>query len=203
VIDAVVFDLTGVLLDFQGPDSLNRLSRGAIGRDTFMRFWSEAPCADAFYRGACSPLEFADGAVAAFGLTMSPTAFLDEFRSWLRGPYPGAFELLEQVRRRATVACLSNTNSVDVARFRDELDFDRRFDHCFFSNEIGHRKPDPAIYAHLLDRLGLSEHPERVVFVDDSPACVDGARRAGMLAYETAGVAEVRARLDTLALLSD
>ena len=113
--------------------------------------------------GECSPA-FAAGAVAAFGLTIAPAAFLCEFRAWLRGPYPGALKLIADIRRPALVACLSNTNCLDVARFRGELQLDRCFDYCFFSNEIGLRKPDPACYAHVLWRLSLSASPSRVVF---------------------------------------
>jgi putative hydrolase of the HAD superfamily len=60
-------------------------------------------------------------------------------------------------------------------------------------------KPDPASYAHALEALGLDA--AEVLFVDDQPANLDGARRAG-LAIEpfdvtdpAASVARVRHRL--------
>jgi putative hydrolase of the HAD superfamily len=200
LIDAVVFDLAGVLLEFAGVESVARLSGGRIGPAEFARFWG-SPWADALYKGECSPEEFAAGAVAAFGLSVSPGALLREFRTWLRGPYPGALELVAEVRDRLPVACLSNTNCLDVARFRAELQFDRRFDYCFFSNEIGLRKPDPACYAHVLERLGLSAEPSRVVFFDDSAACVEGARDAGMLACQATSIASLRGHLEPLGVL--
>ena len=39
MIDVVVFDLAGVLLDFRGAESVARLSGGRIGRAEFDRFW--------------------------------------------------------------------------------------------------------------------------------------------------------------------
>jgi HAD superfamily hydrolase (TIGR01509 family) len=200
LIDVVVFDLADVLLEFRGVESVARLSAGRIGPAEFARFW-RSRWADALYKGECSPEEFAAGAVVAFGLAISPGAFLREFRTWLRGPYPGALELVADVRERAGAACLSNTNCLDVVRFRDELQFDRRFDYCFFSNEIGQRKPDAACFAHVLRRLGLSAEPRRVVFFDDSSACVRGARDAGMLAYQSASVASLRSHLERLGVL--
>jgi HAD superfamily hydrolase (TIGR01509 family) len=46
-----------------------------------------------------------------------------------------------------------------------------------YSHEVALKKPDPAIYALAASRLGVE--PGEVVFLDDTPACVDGARAAG------------------------
>jgi FMN phosphatase YigB (HAD superfamily) len=44
--------------------------------------------------------------------------------------------------------------------------------------EIGCPKPDPRAYLTAADALGVA--PADVVFLDDSPECVDGARAVGM-----------------------
>lgn len=199
-ITAVVFDLADVLLEFGGVASVSRLSHGRIGAAEFGRLW-QSHAADRLYRGLCTPDEFAAAAVAELSLPAAPGAFLEEFRTWLRGPYPGAFELLAEVRTRVVVACLSNTNALDVARFRDEFALGRRFDHCFFSNEIGLRKPERECYDHVLARLGLSADPERAVFFDDSLSCVEGARAVGMRAYQASSVAGIRGHLVALGVL--
>ncbi len=46
------------------------------------------------------------------------------------------------------------------------------------SSAVGMRKPDPAIYHHVLAELGVE--PDAAVFVDDMPANVDAARAVGM-----------------------
>jgi FMN phosphatase YigB (HAD superfamily) len=58
LIDAVVFDLGGVLLDFHGAESIERLSGGRVDSAEFSRFWA-SPLADALYTGRCSVEEFA------------------------------------------------------------------------------------------------------------------------------------------------
>lgn len=201
-IRAVVFDLADVLFEFAGPESLAALSDGRVGPAEFSGLWS-SPLADALYRGMCRPHDFAIGAVAHLGLSISPDAFLETFAAWYRGPFAGALEFVEQVRTRAVVACLSNTNPLDVARFRAELDIDGRFDRCFFSNEIGLRKPDRACYMYVLKELGFSEHPDRVLLLDDSRTNVEGARAAGLRAYEVRGLAGVRRCLHALSLVPD
>jgi putative hydrolase of the HAD superfamily len=200
-IRAVVFDLADVVLDFAGAKSLAHLSGGRIGPAEFSSLWS-SPVADALYRGVSTPEEFASGAVAQLGLPVSPDTFLRAFAEWFVGPFPGALELVAEVRATTVVACLSNTNSLDVARFRAELDIEQRFDRCFFSNEIGLRKPDRACYEHVLEQLGCSTNPRTVVLLDDSPMNVEGARALGLRAYEVRGIAGARSCLRALHLIS-
>ena len=48
--------------------------------------------------------------------------------------------------------------------------------------DIGVRKPEPAAYQRAAEALGVA--PDQVVFLDDTPECVDGARAAGMHAIQ-------------------
>lgn len=74
-------------------------------------------------------------------------------------------------------ALLSNTWGAEKA-MRDEIvDL---FDASVLSGEVGMRKPDPAIYALAVERLGLA--PEQCAFVDDFEVNVRAAERAGMRA---------------------
>ena len=43
--------------------------------------------------------------------------------------------------------------------------------------DIGVRKPELAAYLRAAEALGVP--PDRVVFLDDTPECVDGGRAAG------------------------
>jgi putative hydrolase of the HAD superfamily len=48
--------------------------------------------------------------------------------------------------------------------------------------EIGVRKPDLAAYQRAAEALGVP--PEQIVFLDDTPECVEGGRAAGMHAIQ-------------------
>jgi putative hydrolase of the HAD superfamily len=109
---------------------------------------------------------------------------------------------VERLPPYAKVACLSNTNVLDVRRFRDELNPPARFDACFFSNEIGYRKPNADSYLHVLGAFGLTASPGRALFLDDSTACVEGARQVGMQAYRVCGIREVSSCLAALGIRS-
>jgi putative hydrolase of the HAD superfamily len=53
-------------------------------------------------------------------------------------------------------------------------------DELVYSHEEGLLKPDPRSYGIVCQRLGVPA--ERCVFLDDTPAHVDGARAAGLKA---------------------
>lgn len=197
---ALVFDLAGVLLDFGGPESMHKLSDGRIGDGEFFRFWSAAKCAHDFHCGRCTPEEFAWQAVRELGLRVTSEQFLAEYNTWLRGPYPGALELLEVLRPQYRVACLSNTDPVNVRKFEEELRLQNWFDECFYSNEIGLRKPDPQAYLHVSEALDVP--PGEIAFFDDSVECVEGAIAVGMHGQHVTGFGDLRIRLNQMRLLN-
>jgi putative hydrolase of the HAD superfamily len=48
--------------------------------------------------------------------------------------------------------------------------------------DVGVRKPEPEAYLRAAEALGVT--PEAVVFLDDTPECVEGARAVGMHAIQ-------------------
>ena len=64
------------------------------------------------------------------------------------------------------------------------------------SAELGVLKPDPRMYAHLLETNGLV--PEETVFLDDMPSNVAGAHAAGMHAFVFTDAAQATRDLATL-----
>ena len=68
----------------------------------------------------------------------------------------------------------------------------RPFDDQFYSSELRLAKPDPAFFATIVKRIGAPV--DGVLFVDDVPANVAGAREAGIhaeLFAQHGGVAEL------------
>ncbi len=91
---------------------------------------------------------------------------------------------------------LSNTNELHLARMRDEMGLVACMDHCYASHEIGIVKPDPGIYAHVIEALGVPAGD--VAFFDDNAGNVDAARTAGMNAHHTVGPGAVRRAVASL-----
>ena len=75
------------------------------------------------------------------------------------------------------------------------------FDRLIVSQECGPEKPDPAIFAHV---AALSGHaPAAHLFIDDIPAYVEGARRAGFDAILHTDAAALRTALTDRGLVGD
>ena len=72
------------------------------------------------------------------------------------------------------------TNNVKEAssQWRELVPVEELFDVIVDSSEVGMRKPNPAIFLHTLELLGVA--PEHAVFLDDAPGNIAGARAAGV-----------------------
>ena len=191
--EVILFDLGGVLVEFDGITPLLALSGNTLTREQARRFWLLSSAVRRFETGRCNGEEFAVAAVAELKFNIAPDLFLQQFVSWDRGPMPGALELLDLLKPRFFLACLSNNNELHWRRLREETGLLGRFHRCFASQEIGHMKPDRESFDHVIRDLGVA--PDHILFLDDNPECVEGARVAGLVASCAQGVDGVRTAL--------
>ena len=74
--------------------------------------------------------------------------------------------------------------------------WDEMFDAIVISGEVGMRKPEPRIFFHLLDLLGVT--PEQAVFVDDLEQNCAAARELGIVTVQHRDYATTAAELERL-----
>jgi len=110
-IDAVLFDLGGVLIELGGVRAMMELADIDTDDELWQR-WLSCRWVRTFERGRCSANDFAAGVISDWALSVTPDAFLDAFRNWPIGPLPGAEALVRQVGQTVPVGCLSNTNTL-------------------------------------------------------------------------------------------
>ena len=77
--------------------------------------------------------------------------------------------------------------------------FSSAFAGVVVSGRVKLLKPDPAIYRLLLESYGLD--PAACLFIDDSPANVEGARKVGLHATRFESPEQVERALTEMALL--
>jgi HAD superfamily hydrolase (TIGR01509 family) len=87
------------------------------------------------------------------------------------------FDWFAGIRDRGLKAGILSNSGPGARVAERHFGFEEITDDIVYSHEVGLKKPDPAIYELTASRLGVE--PGHVVFLDDSPACVDGARAAG------------------------
>lgn len=77
----ILFDLGGVLVEWDGIEPLKKLSGGRLTREVARRFWLESPWVKKIETGRCSPQEFAVGVIEELSLSLNPDGFLEQFVS--------------------------------------------------------------------------------------------------------------------------
>ena len=125
------------------------------------------------------------------GVRTDPEEVVDSWRQLVVDP--AMTNRIAQLRA-AGIRCALATNQQDVrvAYMRRMPEYEGLFDEQFYSSELGLAKPDPAFFSSIVKRIGTPV--DEVLFVDDVPANVDGAREVGInaeLFRQDAGVSEL------------
>jgi epoxide hydrolase-like predicted phosphatase len=184
-IDAVVFDLGGVVMRNGGPGDFQRrfpdqdpavllpILMGPYHEDTDHP-WHRLE------RGEITLEEVRAAnrtALAAAGVTTPfPPAPQLAFE-----PNEDMIALIRDLRAAGLRTGLLTNNARELRTlWWDLLPYDELFDDVVDSSHVGLRKPNPAIYRLALERLGATAH--RTAFLDDIASNVDAAERVGMRA---------------------
>ncbi len=94
-------------------------------------------------------------------------------------PLPGAMTWLARLRESGfRQALASSAPRPNIDAVLDILGLGAYLDAVVSADDVGRGKPDPAIFLAAAERLGLA--PGRCVVVEDAPAGLEAARRAGM-----------------------
>jgi len=92
-----------------------------------------------------------------------------------------------------TTALLSNMQHDMSVFVRKNFDWLKRIDHQILSCEVGLIKPDPAIFLHCIERVGV--RPNEALFVDDREVNVITARSIGIRAIRFQSTEQLRDEL--------
>lgn len=183
-IDAIVFDLGGVILDldidrtYRAFAELGNMTRDGVrnlANQEFFKLYETGAIDDPTFRAHLrEELEF-----------KGPEEILDEAWNAMLGPIAKSkFELLELLSFKYRLFLMSNTNEIHMKRIlriadhiSPEKGFYKYFDQVFLSNEVGERKPNAAFYEHLMANAGLI--PNKTFFIDDLQENIGTAKSLG------------------------
>jgi len=185
----VVFDMGGVLFDFQGDRLIANTSRRArrFRSEEIQKIW--IPLVRGFETGASDAAEFAAMVVKAYDLELSAAAFLDEFRAAAVGFYDGALGLVRELAERHCVVSLSNTNAVQWPEVLSHLGAEDPFHAHHPSHLSGFHKPDRGAFEAVMMARGSRAS---FFFLDDLARNVATANELGWRAVRVRGVSEAR-----------
>jgi 2-haloacid dehalogenase len=199
--DIVVFDLGGVLIDWDPRHLYRKLF---AGDDAAMEHFLATVCTYEWHRHHDAGRSFAEGARLLKAEYPDKAELIDAFgcrqSEMIAGPIDDAVAVLQDLRDLCVpLYALSNWPAEEFPNVRQRFDFLGSFRGILISGEVGVIKPDPRIYELLLERFGIDPH--RTVYIDDVEANVAAARPFGIYGIHFTTSAALREELAALGLL--
>ncbi len=198
-IDAVVFDLGGVLLDWNPRYLYGQLFDDPAEMGDFLA----RICTSDWHRAHDLGV---DTTTSCERLAREHPRYADLIMAWahrgeemVRGQIDGTVEILAELRSGGLPCfALSNMEPDRYVLRRDRFPFMRWFDGAVISGIEGVAKPDRQIFEILLERHDLA--PGRTAFIDDSPGNVAAAQDLGIAALRFSSPEHLRRDLRGLGL---
>jgi 2-haloacid dehalogenase len=198
-ITAIIFDLGNVLLGWDArnlykrllpdPEAVNRF----LEQIRFMEWNAKQDAGRSFREGV------ADLAAQFPQHTDLIRAYDTHWEESLTGTYDETIEIARQLKRAGwQLYLLSNFSSEKFELVRLQYDFLNLFDDMVISGEHETIKPEPEIFNIMLKRIGRKA--DECVFIDDSLANIETARRLGFYAIHYQSPTQLRADLKKLAI---
>ncbi|TVP63972.1 MAG: HAD family phosphatase [Leptolyngbya sp. LCM1.Bin17] len=189
MIEHILLDMGGVLIDLQWQDRVGKLLGRSLPIDELHHLWVSAPSTVDFESGRTDFDQFTAAFIQDFDLALTPEMVQHEFLEIVQAPLPGCEVMLSALKPQYHLSLLSNTNPAHFGKLRDRYDFFEALDRLFLSYEIGLMKPSPTIFEHVLAELDTT--PEHVAFFDDGARNVESAKALGIQAYRVDSPAEI------------
>lgn len=183
---AILFDVDGVLVHgyHANPEKSvrwdeNLLDDLGIDPERFSKEFIFGIFIDEVLVGKKPLLTALEEVLPGLGFHRSPMILLDY---WLRHDSNIDNDLIEVIARLASAdgATLYIATNQDHARAQwlwQTLEMSRHFLDIFYAARLGARKPDPAFFEAIMQRIGPQAEPP--LFFDDSPEVVAGANTFG------------------------
>ena len=201
-IEAVVFDIGGVLVDWD-PRHLYR--KVFSDTDRMERFLSEV-CTPAWHAQHDLGVPFSSSIPA---LVAEYPEWTDEIRAWevrfeemWNGTIPGSVEILTALRaadNRVPMYAATNWGSDNWRLAKSLFPFLGGFDGELVSGEVQLLKPDPRFFDLLVDRFGLT--PALTLYIDDNLENVRAALQKGFVVCHFTSAGQLNRLLVELGLI--
>jgi beta-phosphoglucomutase-like phosphatase (HAD superfamily) len=178
VIEAVIFDMDGLLVDSEPVwDAARRGMAAEAGAE-----WTSA---DHQAVMGASTAEWAAYMIERLGLAMTPSQVIDEVIERMVASYaahipwlPGAMRAVEMAAAAYPTALASGSHPVLIETVMADPAMRDRFDAVIAADEVGAGKPAPDVYLAAAERLGVD--PAACVCLEDSGNGIISGARAGM-----------------------
>jgi 2-haloacid dehalogenase len=192
--DTVVFDLGGVLIDWNPRYLYRRLFDDEAAME---RFLAEV-CTPQWNHQQDAGRSWHEAVATLSAQHPQHAELIDAFHTcWpemLGDAMAPSVGVLDELRDRGVRLCaLTNWSRETFPVARERFDFLRWFDGIVVSGEEGVAKPDPVIFQRTIARFSLV--PRQTIYIDDTPHNVAAAFQSGLRGLRFQDAATLRAQL--------
>jgi len=186
----IIFDLGNVIINIDPDLTLQKFrDMGVTNFDEMYTIMRQTDVFDRLDTGKITLPEYRNAIREYTNINLSDGQIDDAWCAMLLDFPKENVDLLQKLHAKGyKVYLLSNTNQMHIdyytkyliQRFGCDL-LSELFDRCFYSHEIGFRKPNREAFEYVLKTEKLK--PSETLFIDDLEHNVIGARQTGMQAY--------------------
>lgn len=191
-IEAVIFDLGNVLVDFDHRIAANRIAEFSdkSPAEIFALFF-DSQLIGLFEEGKISPQDFFVKVKEMLNLRLGYEGFLPIWNEifYLSEKNLKVYNLAKRLKKDYRLALLSNINILHFEHLKKKFPVFDVFHDIVVSCEAKMRKPNPLIYRKTLEALGTPA--ENTFYVDDCPELIEGANRLGIKGFVFKGIRQL------------
>jgi glucose-1-phosphatase len=199
----LIFDLGGVIINLSFQRTFEAFS--ALSGKTIEEIKELARSRDEFLQyetGKINDTQFRQFIRGSMGIGQTDEHIDRAWNAMLLDIPRNRLEILRRLGERYHLYLLSNTNAIHVKAFEEIMtntigsSIENFFDKVYYSHQVGLRKPDKAIYTHVLEKNNLIA--EESVFFDDMMPNLEGAGRVGITTIHVTNADELFEKLGSL-----
>lgn len=186
-VSAIVFDLGNVLFDLDIPRTWRAMEK--IMGVKFEHPFAYPPTKELMYAYECGEVDTGTfvGEIQRLCLpNTTPEQIVTAWNAMLLAIPAERLPFLQKLKKKFPLYLLSNINALHLEFFYKHIrdahglrNWDKAFfQQTFYSNYIGMRKPNPEIYKHVIDNIGI--RAEEILFIDDNADNISAAAKIGI-----------------------
>ncbi len=201
MIDTVIFDLGGVLIDWNP----RYVFRKIFDDEEKMEYFLTEICGDEWNKAQDAGRPIAEGNRVM--IEKHPEweneilAFYKRWVEMLGGPIHGTVDILKTLhaKKETRLIALTNWSTETFPIAQAKYDFLGLFEGILVSGEEKLVKPDPKIYELVLDRYNIDR--SKAVFIDDNKANIEASTKLGLEGWQFTSPERLRGQLEESGLL--
>lgn len=185
---ALLFDLGGVLIDINYHAT--EVAFEKLGVTDFKERYTQFAQNELFDRLECGQISaqhFINLLLSQTAAGTTPNQVVAGWNAMIGGFQQEKIALLERLAKALPLFMLSNTNELhwvpvqNAWKLSSKHEMEVYFQTIFLSHQIGKRKPAPETFIWVCEQMGFE--PKDVLFIDDSPQHINGAKAAGLQTF--------------------